>query len=403
VAGGDRGSLTKEPPLSKLDATIRAIKPRMQYAELLIRARKSTHRDAPGLARQRFLLINLDGSIAYDHFLSLVAAHGLNSPLVRKVMYFVWAYRDDRIRRFVCERIANKYGLWSVGRVLDKKNSEFFKKWVDSSTATKARSNFERFLVETKIFDPKSEKIHLELDDGWLQQAAIVAAQHERNAGAREELLANPIAFLERRGWLGLLNANRANAPIPSPVLVMDSTPLGDMAIKIKGNSTQTSSDWNRRRPNASGKSGTTVSIDLVAHERANLSHFSLEKHLADLAKAKGLTPKYNQNIDLYFKKGNSCVLVEVKSCTDDNFHSQIRKAISQLFEYRFVYKELLGSDVTMLLLMETAPPKEKTWLVDYAFSLGILVAWTQAATDAIVTTNPPPKSLAGFVRRIIH
>jgi hypothetical protein len=401
VVGGDHGSLTKEPPLSKIDLTIRAIKRGMQYPALLKHARTYTHKDAPGLASQRFLLVNKDGSIAYDHFLSLVASHGLNTALVRKVMYFLWIYRDDRIRCFICERVAEQNGRWNISQLLNKKNAKFFEKWLQPTSAEKARSNFERFLVETKIYNPAKRTLHLELDDGWLEQAAIAAAQHERDDSIREELLADPIAFLARRGWLGILNDDDAvSSRRPSPLLLTDSLPLEDKTIEIEVSGTSASSDWDRHSPTSSGKANTTANIDLIARERANISHFSLEKMLADLAKGADLSPKYNQNIDLYFETPDGSVLVEIKSCSDNNFHSQVRKAISQLFEYRFVYKNLFGPEIAMLLLMETAPPREKKWLVDYAFSLGIILAWADVRKKTIVTTSSLPKSLSRLINK---
>jgi hypothetical protein len=189
MVGKDQGLLTKEPPLATLDATIRAVTPGMSYADLLAYARLNTHKDAPGLISKRYLTVERDGTIAYDHFLSLAATHGLESPLVRKVMYFLWAYRDERIRQFICEKIADKNGQWRTTALLNKANAAFFERWLQSSTARKARSNFEFYLIETRIFDPKSRTINLDLNDGWLQQAAIAAAQHEDDARLREELL----------------------------------------------------------------------------------------------------------------------------------------------------------------------------------------------------------------------
>lgn len=96
------GSLTKEPPLSTLDATLQAAKPGMNYADLLAFARAdgSTHKDAPGLISKRFLLVDSTGKIAYDYFLSLLNTHDIRSPFIRKVMYFVWAYRDETYKAF---------------------------------------------------------------------------------------------------------------------------------------------------------------------------------------------------------------------------------------------------------------------------------------------------------------
>jgi hypothetical protein len=92
MSGKDFGSLTIEPPLKNLDDTIAAIKPGMTYAALRDFAKQNTHGDAPGLIRRRFVQVGEDKTVAYDRFLSLVATHGISSPVVRKTMLFVWAF-----------------------------------------------------------------------------------------------------------------------------------------------------------------------------------------------------------------------------------------------------------------------------------------------------------------------
>jgi|HubBroStandDraft_2_1064218.scaffolds.fasta_scaffold90995_1 hypothetical protein len=392
------GTLTKEPPLATLDATIRAITPSMPYAGLLAHAKANTHRDAPSLLKRRFLRVSRSGVISYDYFLSLLATHPLESPFVRKVMYFLWAYRDERIRSFICERIADQSGRWRVPQLLNKANSKVFERWLQPSTARKARSNFEYFMIETKLYNPRSRTVHLEFDDAWLRHAAIAAAQHENNLLSREELLANPAAFLDRRGWLGLLNTNRANLPVLSPILSVDSLPAEDVTISMEPINLSSGRDWRPRSRASSGRKSTTVEIDLVTRERATNSHYMLEEVLVDLAKNQNLKPKCTQNIDIYFETTNGTVLVEIKSCTDSNFHTQVRKGISQLFEYRFLYRTLLGSKITMLLLMETAPPADKRWLVDYVHSLGVSLAWKDSHTRAIIATRPLSESLSKII-----
>jgi hypothetical protein len=402
MAGKDLGSLTKEPPLAKLDATIQAVSLGMSYGALLRFARGNTHKDAPGLIRNRFLLVNADQTIAYDHFLSLAKSYGLTNPLVRKVMYFLWAYRDERIRRFVCEEIADKAGKWRVQKLVRKDTATFFEKWLQPSTAKKARSNFEFFLSETGIFDTTSKTVHLERTDGWLEQAAVAAAQHEQDPVEREELLASPIQFLRKRKWLGLINFDPTiDAEESAPTLVIDTPPLEDLTISTDVVERPLATDWNRSEPSSSGKKLITANIDLVARERANKSHYNLERLLADLAKKSGRSPRFNQNIDIFFDAGEHSVLAEIKSCTDSNFHSQVRKAISQLFEYRFLYSKLFKDDVTLLLVLETRPPKGKTWLVDYALSLGILMTWKNQEGDAIVTTCEIPSALTDMISQL--
>lgn len=343
--------------------------------------------------------MSANGTITYDYFLSLAATHQLESQFVRKVMYFLWAYRDERIRRFICERIADQHGRWRITRLLEKANSDFFETWLQPSTARKARSNFEYFLIETNIYDPKSRTIHLELDDGWLAHAAIAAAQHENDPTMREELLANPIKFLERRNWLGLLNVTRANLPEPVPLLLTDAVPLEDIAIDTKPVVSLSGNEWHARSLTSSGRKNAIAEIDLVARERASRSHYMLEELIVELAKAQKLSPRYNQNIDIFFKTPSGAVLVEIKSCTDNNFHSQLRKGVSQLFEYRFLYGSLLGPNVAMLLLMECAPPSSKRWLVDYVRSLGIILAWKEPHERMIATRGPLPEPLSKLLK----
>jgi hypothetical protein len=94
-------SISKEFPLALIDKTIEGIQPDMAYSDLLSFARITTHKDIPGVVRSRWLLLASNNPVAYDHFLSLVRAHGISSPLVRKVMYFTWVYRDTRLREFI--------------------------------------------------------------------------------------------------------------------------------------------------------------------------------------------------------------------------------------------------------------------------------------------------------------
>jgi hypothetical protein len=140
----------------------------MPYGTLLAYANRHTHKDAPGLIAKRFLLLASDNTITYDHFLSLAAVHPLGSPFIRKIMYFLWAYRDERIRRFVCEVIADASGRWRINELRRKSNANFFHQWLAASTARKARSNYEFFLAETNIVDLKARTVDLDLGDGWL-------------------------------------------------------------------------------------------------------------------------------------------------------------------------------------------------------------------------------------------
>jgi len=132
---GDFGSLTKEPPLATLDATIEGVSPGMPYSELLEFGRRSTHRDAPGLIRKRFLLLDPQHRIVYDRFLALSASDGLQSPRVRKVMYFVWAFRDERLRRSIPEIAAHGWRNATMHELMNWLRAPFFERFpCDPST-----------------------------------------------------------------------------------------------------------------------------------------------------------------------------------------------------------------------------------------------------------------------------
>ncbi len=400
MPGRDIGSLTKEPPLEKLDRTIEAISPGMSYSQLLEFARKNTHRDAPGLLRKRFLMVDPQGIIRYDRFLSLARAEGLSSKRVRKVMYLVWALRDERIRRFVGEVVANAAGRWRVAELAKKANAGFFRQWfpAPSTTPAKARSNIEFFLAETGIYDPASKAIHLELDDGCLAEAMEVAAQHEKDPHIRRAMTSAPVEFLAANGWHGLVNATveeLRGLRVPAP---LGSEPLEDDEIDVVPEAPSLGRRWTDRTPAPYGKTPKQIFTNEVARERANRSHLTLERATAAAVEKKGYEPRYTTNIDMYFETPAGTVLAEMKSCHEKNLHSQVRRGLSQLLEYRFVYRVVLGDRVTTLLVVETRPPREKAWLVDCLRSLGIVLAWKEAAETRLVTTTAIPASLTGVV-----
>ena len=90
--------------------------------------------------------------------------------------------------------------------------------------------------------------------------------------------------------------------------------------------------------------------------------------------------------------------LAEMKSCHTRNLHSQVRRGSSQLLEYRFVYRDILGRQPTLVLVIETSPPGTKMWLVDCLSSLEITLAWKESRTNRLVTTASIRPALEGVV-----
>ncbi|MGH9676580.1 MAG: hypothetical protein ACRD36_05715, partial [Candidatus Acidiferrum sp.] len=134
--------------------------------------------------------------------------------------------------------------------------------------------------------------------------------------------------------------------------------------------------------------------INLVKRERANQSHYAIEKALAAAITKAGHNPKFNESIDMYFDTVAGSVLIEVKSCTENNIHAQIRKAVSQVFEYRFLYAKELVEPVQLVIAIETAPGPMKRWLLEYLEKINIAIAWLNEKTGQFEMSRTVPAVL---------
>ncbi|WP_230134211.1 hypothetical protein [Enterobacter cloacae] len=103
-----------------------------------------------------------------------------------------------------------------------------------------------------------------------------------------------------------------------------------------------------------------------IKRQRANLTHKVLLDKLNQYLVSKGATTHENEHVDLFAKfESNDKYLFEVKSIDDKNLLSQTRKGISQLYEYRYRYQEMIGYDVK-LCLVYPYEPKVIPWLQRY-------------------------------------
>ena len=110
----------------------------------------------------------------------------------------------------------------------------------------------------------------------------------------------------------------------------------------------------------------TDPELTKIRRQRANLSHKILLEKLYDHLESLGATPLENEHIDLFAQLPSKDKFVfEVKSITVNNLLSQTRKGVSQLYEYRYRYKDVIGYDVNLFLVY----PEEPTvvpWLQEY-------------------------------------
>lgn len=393
----ERGSLTKEPPLATLDATLGLITPGMTYDQLRALATDRTHPDAPGLLRARFLRVGKDGRIQYDHLLSLIRALSVNAPLVRKVMYFTWMWRDDRLRAFIVDVVADRSGRWRPAALTRKAGSEHFEEWMKASSAQKARSNFEFFLIEAGLYNPRTKAVNLELSDGWLAEAMLTAGQYEPNSTLKAVMVRDPLGTLSALGLNGLINVPATAKVTPSAVTVADVAQSEDDTELGSPEGAPAFRNWlDRTHTPITRKQAGTV-IDLVALERANASHLALERIVARQLGLKGIVPGCSNAIDMCFSDEGTSVLIEIKSCHAANWHSQVRRGISQLLEYRYLYRDRLRNDVLKVLVLETEPPPKKQWLLEFCRTLGVVIVWRDGVSDLLRTAEPPAPFLEGI------
>lgn len=113
--------------------------------------------------------------------------------------------------------------------------------------------------------------------------------------------------------------------------------------------------------------------VDEAKLERANNTHRHLVNLMADRIKAAQSIPKQNRLIDLSANINREVFLFEMKSTTEDNVRDQIRKGISQLYEYRYIQ----DVSANLVLVLDNHPAREEAWLVDYLLNdRNILVVW---------------------------
>lgn len=110
----------------------------------------------------------------------------------------------------------------------------------------------------------------------------------------------------------------------------------------------------------------------LVRREKANREHARILSMLAANIRLKGYEAYENTFIDLHSATVSTKYIFEVKSNNSKNALSQIRKAIAQLYEYR--YRSEMN-DAVLCIVLQQKPIQ--SWVEDYLLhDRGILYCW---------------------------
>jgi hypothetical protein len=116
--------------------------------------------------------------------------------------------------------------------------------------------------------------------------------------------------------------------------------------------------------------------IDVVGRERSNFQHWQLEKSIVDLCLANKYQPLTNRHIDLLCNVGTVSVIFEVKACPLHDIAGPIRRAVVELFEYRYLYRDALMSTVKLCIVSDRRPRSGYEWTIGYLESLSIGLIW---------------------------
>lgn len=113
--------------------------------------------------------------------------------------------------------------------------------------------------------------------------------------------------------------------------------------------------------------------------EQANRAHSATLHALCSYLKELNCNVRESKLIDAYAVLGANHVIFEVKSINEANEREQVRKAISQLFEYRFLYSI---PNAVLCAVFSSKPVSQ--WLIDYLVEdRGVLVLWVEGNTIA--------------------
>jgi hypothetical protein len=131
--------------------------------------------------------------------------------------------------------------------------------------------------------------------------------------------------------------------------------------------------------------------VDQGKTEKANLVHKRLVYQMAGKIKRAGGEPKTSDSVDLATIIGENKYIFEMKSITAENAHGQIRKAVSQLYEYRYLHDL---PEAKLCIVIEKKLPRDKEWLLDYLIGdRRISICWR---TNGGFDTPESCKSIVG-------
>lgn len=148
---------------------------------------------------------------------------------------------------------------------------------------------------------------------------------------------------------------NNLSVELPVFEIVNDDQPL----LPITGNLAEYQ-EIEQRISNA--KEEVTYFKNQAKLERATNAHIALVNLVSQRIRENNGIPKSNQLIDLAVRLEQDYIF-EMKSTTENNVRSQVRKGMSQLYEYRYLQNK---PDAKLILVVEKPLGASHSWMLDY-------------------------------------
>lgn len=132
--------------------------------------------------------------------------------------------------------------------------------------------------------------------------------------------------------------------------------------------------------------------------EKASLGHAAVLKLLAEFLQSRGHHPIADPtSYDLAVSGDVSAWIFEVKTCNETNIKSQIRKAIPQLYEYKWRGKASWPQNITLVIVLDKSPiGLLEEWMFDFLHEeADVLLIWNESGL--FKTRNPATKAVEDF------
>jgi hypothetical protein len=103
-----------------------------------------------------------------------------------------------------------------------------------------------------------------------------------------------------------------------------------------------------------------------IKRQRRNLAHKELIDKMDTYLRLFGAMPQENDHIDLYAKIPNDGSFIFEMKSGGESLLDQIRKGLSQLYEYRYRYRNQMNDEHISLCLVLPERPASIPWITNY-------------------------------------